>query len=142
MELLWEDVIPLEDRKLIDAYEEKTGFRFPESFRACVCAHNAGSPQKPVFGPKDRVFHRLYSFNQDDKSSIWKQNDWNGRQRDWNTDGQAEPYIAFGDTCFGDWVCFDRRDGKIVLFDHDTCAVETEAENFDEFINSLRPLPD
>ena len=134
--LQWEFGIPLKNVGSIDAFEDKVGFRFPQSFRELVIANNAGYPNKDVFdtdNEEGRTFHSLLSFNREDKDNIFDYYDWS--TEDFEELGWQ--YIEFASSCFGDPIAFDPRTGHIIFVDHETLNTELIAETFDEFLENL-----
>ena len=140
----WDYVEELKSVQLISEYEEKVSYHFPGEFKEFIILYNAGYPEYTIFnsyrGKKKikRVFNYLYSFNKEDKDCIWEYNDWNGYMSGWNTEGKMEKYVAFAGDPFGNLICFDKTDDKIVFIDHETHEIEEVADSFTEFINSLR----
>lgn len=140
----WIFVEDLQSEDLINEYEEVIKYHFPEDFKKCVRNYNGAYPVLEVFlsfkgkRKKKRVFNHLFSFNKNDVTTIWKYNDWNGRFHEWNTDGKMENYVAFAGDPFGNLICFDKTDDKIVFIDHETLTVENVTDTFTELIGSLR----
>lgn len=140
----WDYVEQLDSEQLIFEYEKKVSYKFPKEFIQVIISFNAGYPEYTIFysyrGKKKykRVFNYLYSFNKGDKDCIWEYNDWNGYMRGWNKDGQMVKYVAFAGDPFGNLICFDKTDDKIVFIDHETLEIEDVADNFSDFINNLR----
>ena len=140
----WLYISPLKSSDAIFEYESLVNYSFPDDFKECVNVNNGAYPKFEVFistfgkRRRKRVFNNLFSFNKDDPSTIWKYNDWNGRSRDWNMNGEMTNYIAFAKDPFGNLICFDKTDDKIVFVDHETLNVEFVAKSFTEFIESLR----
>ena len=140
----WDYVEKLYSEQLISEYEEMVSYKFPGDFVQSVILYNAGYPEYTVFnsfrGKKKtkRVFNYLFSFNKTDKDCIWEYNDWKGYMRGWNTDGKMEKYVAFAGDPFGNLICFDKTNDKIVFIDHETLEAEDVSDNFTDFINSLR----
>lgn len=145
----WRFVEPLQSEDLINEYEEKIGYKFPEDFRECVRLNNGGYPEKKIFcsykgkSKRKRVFDYLLSFNKGDTDSIWQYNDWRGRFGDWfrYSNGEIENYVKFAGDPFGNIICFDKRTDKIVFIDHEKLSsfeVEEIADSFTELINSMK----
>lgn len=133
----------LESENLITEYEQRMNYKFPKSFTECVKKHNGTHPSLKIFLSKGkrkrkRVFNSMFSFNQNDIDTIWNYNQWNGKSSDWNEDGKMENYVAFADDPFGNLICFDKTNDKIIFIDHETLQIESVADSFEEFINNLR----
>lgn len=132
----WDFVKPIKSADLIGEFEKLSGYRFCDSFRKCVLENNEGTPVKYVFDTKEtkeRVFNYLLSFNREDEVNIWSYLDF------WDEPAKhlAERYIVFACDPFGNDICFDKTNDKVVFIDHETLTVEEVADSFDEFINSL-----
>lgn len=142
----WLFIRPLKSDELIAEYEGKVDYHFPEDFKECVRQNNGANPGPEVFiswhgkRKRKRVLNNLFSFNKEDKSTIWHYNDWRGDMSDWYkfSNGEVENYIAFACDPFGDLICFDKRNDSVVWIDHETMNVEFVAKSFTEFIESLR----
>ncbi len=132
----WKRTIPLESAELIDEFERVAGYSFCESFKKLVIDNNRGRPSKYVFDTKktkERVFNHLLSFNKEDEVNMWIWlNVWDEPAKH-----LAERYIVFACDPFGNDICFDKTNDKVVFIDHETLTVEEVADSFDEFINSL-----
>lgn len=148
----WEDVEPLESKKLIDEFEKLCDYTFPKSFRKCVKRNNGGTPEKDTFDTEtteERMIGFLLSFNKDDSvPNMWdvvetyqtnialaeKDGAWDEAEEYRNI---LNKYVIFADTPFGDDIAFDRTDDSIVYIDHETFEVEKIADSFDEFLDCL-----
>lgn len=51
--------------------------------------------------------------------------------------GEMTNYIAFAKNQFGNLICFDKANDKIVFIDHETLNLENVSDGFTEFIDSL-----
>ncbi len=140
----WLYISPLSSVDLIAEYEEVIGYSFPSEFKICVTYYNGAHPKNKVFlsfsgkRKRKRIFNNLFSFNKNDPSTIWKYNDWTGRMRDWNENGQMNGYVAFAKDPYGNLICFDKTNDKIVFIDHETLSIEVVADDFTEFVDSLK----
>ena len=136
----------LESADLIEEYESKVGYIFPDDFKAVIKENNGARPELKQFKSKlgrrknTRVFDHLLSFNKNDSWSIWDCNDWNGDMRDWNENGKMENFVAFAGDPFGDLICFDKTNDHIVFIDHETLSIEPVADSFSDFIASLKKI--
>jgi hypothetical protein len=137
----WRSVKPLNSDNIINDFEKEINYTFPDDFKEFVKTYNGGRPSHKVFNTKvtkDRVLNNMLSFNKEDKCSIWEINDWNGRMRDWNTNGEMENYIAFAMDAFGNLICFDKTTDKIFFVDHEDLSVEFISNTFTVFLKRLR----
>ena len=140
MKLEWRNGIPLKSVDLIDEYEAKVNFKFPESFRNLVISNNGACPTKMVFDTEKeegRVFHYLVSFNREDENNMFDYYDW-ASEDDFEELGKT--YVEFASSVFGDPIAFDPETGYVIFVDHETSQVELIAKTFDEFLDKLRPL--
>lgn len=142
----WNWTKPLESEDLIEEYESKVDYIFPDDFKAVIKENNGARPELKQFKSKlgrrknTRVFDFLLSFNKNDKWTIWNLNDWNGDMRDWNENGKMENFVAFAGDPFGDLICFDKTNDHIVFIDHETLSIEPVADSFSGFVASLKMI--
>ena len=135
MELEWFGAKELKSPDLIAEFEHMFSYTFCESYKRCVMKNNGGKPNKHVFDTEkepERVFDTLLSFDPEDPGNIWTYQYWDDDEA-----GLKDKYICFADSCFGDPICFDRRDDSVVFVDHETGSVEKIADSFDDFLNCL-----
>lgn len=134
----WNFDKPLENAALIDEYEQKIGYRFPEAFRRCVMEHDGGFPEEDAFDTevaKEEDLNNFCSFRKDALDTIWDCNMADSYDECW--EGIMEDYVEFARTSFGDLICFDRRDNTVVLVRHETLDVERTGKEFAAFMDSL-----
>ena len=130
---------PLEEVALIQKFERKIDYQFPEDFRQCVLKNNGAYAEPDGFDTdktEGRAFNHLFSFNPDDVSSIWEA----GIGLDETDEACVEVmrnYVIFADSPCGDPICFDRRDDSVVYVDHETLEVEYVAPSFQAFLDKL-----
>lgn len=140
----WEFVRPLVSESLINDYEKAIDYTFPEEFVLCIKQNNNGYPSYSSFiswsgkRKRKRVFDHLFSFNTEDRTTIWNYNDWDGRFHDWNENENMNKYVAFAGDPFGNLICFDKTNDHIVFIDHETLSVEPVADSFSDFVASLK----
>lgn len=90
-------------------------------------------PSKRIFDTdkvKERELKSFLSFNKEDRETVWKIFDWNKEEL-------ANKYVPFGIDNFGNLICFDANNDKIVFVNHEDMSVEAIAENFDGFMSGL-----
>ena len=56
----------------------------------------------------------------------------------WAKNGELDRYIVFATDPFGNKICFDKTNDKIVFIDHETLSIEVVADDFTEFVDSLK----
>lgn len=129
----WKYVKELKTVNLIDDYERLVKYAFCDSFKTCVVANNGGRPSNRVFDTdkvKERELKSFLSFNREDRETVWKIFEWNKEEL-------TNKYIPFGIDNFGNLICFNANNDKIVFVNHEDMSVENIADNFDEFLNML-----
>lgn len=129
----WKYVKELQSVDLIDDYEGFVKYVFCDSFRKCVIANNGGRPSKRVFDTdkaKERELKSFLSFNRKDRETVWKIYEWSKEEL-------TNKYIPFGIDNFGNLICFDAKNDKIVFVNHEDMSIETIADSFDNFMSHL-----
>lgn len=140
----WERIKLLSSEQLISEFENEVGYAFPVEFREVAINNNGASPELKEFSSKQkshsvqRVFDRLLSFNKDDRMNIWRTNQI--IHTVWAKNGELDRYIVFATDPFGNKICFDKMDNRIVFIDHETLSIEPVANSFSEFIKSLKKI--
>lgn len=142
MTMKWEYVKKLKSVDLIDEFERLAKYKFCESFRRFVIENNGGMPEKNVFDTdceERHVFDILLSFNKEDISNIWSTfENFEWLDEDLNPKDELRyRYIAFAEDPFGNLICFDSTDDKVVFVDHEDLFVEIIADGFDGFLEAL-----
>lgn len=129
----WKYVKPLTTEECINEFECLVKYSFPDNFRACVMKHNGGRPSKRAFDTnmsKERELKSFLSFNKEDRETVWKIHDWNSNEL-------KDRYIAFAVDNFGDLICFDANNDKVVFLNMDNVNVEIIADDFVSFLECL-----
>ena len=129
----WKYVRPLKDPALISKFEQKTGYKLPDDFTACVKNYNGGRPEHSTFNTdssKGRAIKALLSFNLEDRESMWQAYVWLSPEL-------RKRYVAFAIDNFGNLICFDRSTGCVVFIDDERLTVEQIANSFTDFVASL-----
>ena len=132
----WKYVKALNSNELIDDYECMVKYVFCDSFKKCIMEHNGGRPSMRIFDTdkaKEREQKSFLSFNKDDRETVWK-------IFDWNKDELTDKYIPFAIDNFGNLICFDASNDKIVFVNHEDMTIEMIANDFDTFLNGLYDL--
>lgn len=129
----WKYVKTLETEDNIDEFECLVKYAFPESFRKCVTNYNGGRPSKRVFDTdkrRERELKSFLSFNKEDRENVWKINEWNKSEL-------LDRYIAFAIDNFGNLICFDANDDKVIFMDLEGVIIEDIADSFTDFLECL-----
>ena len=133
MIMKWKYVKPLESIKNIDDYESFVRYSFPEDFRNCVIENNGGRPEFRCFNTdlaKERALKSFLSFNKNDRETVWK-------LFEWSKDDLSDKYIPFAIDNFGNLICFNAQDDRIVFLNHENSSVENISDSFSLFMNNL-----
>ena len=129
----WKYAKELKSVNLIYDYERLVKYTFCDSFRNCVITNNGGRPSKKAFDTdkvRGRELKSFLSFNKDDRETVWK-------IFDCNKDELMDRYISFAIDNYGNLICFDTNNDKIVFVNHEDVSVEIVADNFNDFMNRL-----
>jgi hypothetical protein len=129
----WKYVKKLKSVELIKEYERLVNYELCDSFIQCVIRNNGGRPEKKIFDTdrvKERALKSFLSFNKEDRETVWKMYEWSKEELN-------DEFIPFAIDNFGNLICFDKHDDKIVFVNHEDNSVEIAAVNFDTFIESL-----
>ncbi len=129
----WKYVKPLKSENLINDFERLICYEFPKEFRNCVLQFNGERPERREFETSMSSGIELksfLSFNVDDKETVWK-------IYEWNKDELSNKYAAFAIDNFGNLICFDTDNGKVVFLNHENLSIEHIANTFAEFMKLL-----
>lgn len=129
----WRYVKKLTSVNLIDEFEQLVEYKFCESFKKCVLINNGGRLNKKCFlaeKSEERVLKSFLSFNKEDKENVWDMFEWIEKEI-------KKKYIPFAIDNFGNLVCFDKSNDKIVFVNNDNMSVQIVAETFDDFLKTL-----
>ncbi len=129
----WKYVKPLVSEENINEFECLVKYAFPEEFRDCVKKNNGGRPSRKSFDTdmgKEHALKSFLSFNKDDRETVWKIHEWNKEEL-------KDRYVAFAVDNFGNLICFDAENDKIVFVNHEDLRVEIAADNFGDFMDKL-----
>lgn len=129
----WKYVKPIKDENLIGEFEKLADFKFPDAFKECVKQNNGGRPEHKVFDTdkrKERGLKSFLSFNKDDSETVWKISDWNKEEL-------QDRYIPFAIDNFGNLICFDAINSRVVFVDVENGNIEMIASDFSGFLQKL-----
>lgn len=129
----WKYVKTLKSENDIAEFEKVYKIEFPDSFKEIVSKFNGGCPEKDVYDTdktKERTIKSILSFNQNDKETIWKINEY-------STEELGNRYVAFAIDHFGNLICFSRSNKSIVFMDMETLKTESIAKDFTSFLDKL-----
>ncbi len=144
MTVTWDCVEKLENKELINEFEQLINWQLPESFRAFITENNSCCPaQRTCFKTSDgeeRVLRNIYDFNKGSVISIWDFCDFPEEDRRWFKEqygGELNDYVAFADDVLGNSVCFDKNSGKVTLYDREADKMSIIADDFTAFLDKL-----
>ena len=129
----WKYVKTLLSAGCIDEFERLVRYTFPDEFKNCILCNNGGRPNKRVFDTniqQERAIKSFLSFNKEDRETVWK-------IQDWNKEELSGKYVAFAIDNFGNLVCFDISNNKIIFYNHENGNIVQIADNFAEFMERL-----
>ena len=124
----------LESVNLITEFEKTAKYTFCDSFKTYITKNNGGRPNKRIFDTnkaKEREVKTFLSFNKDDKETVWKS--FEACKEKLN-----DIFIPFAIDNFGNLICFNISNDNIIFLNHENLTIEIVAENFDDFIKTLR----
>jgi hypothetical protein len=132
--LKWRYSKPLVDERQIAEVESKLGFVFPSLYVKTVKEYNGGRPPVGEYNTdktKERTIKLFLSFNMSDVENVYK------ALEDVLVTG--EKVIPFGIDSFGNYICFNKTDKKIVFLDFETGGIEQIADDYDGFLKIIDP---
>jgi cell wall assembly regulator SMI1 len=135
---------PIGDKEIREV-EAKLGIEFPNDYKKCIEKYHGGRPRPKVFDFEERegaVFNRLLTFDPDDDYYYIP------AVRDMIEDRLISDIYPFGADPFGNFICFDYREGtnkppKVVFWDHETAydspekAISFICDSFTKLISKL-----
>jgi len=130
MNLTWKYVKELKDLNAIFDFEKEHGVLFPEDLKEYIIKYNGGRPSKSIFDTateKGHVFKVLLSFNKEDRETIFTIYEVLKKE--------DSSLLPFASDPAGNFLCI--KDGKVVLYLHETGGVEKVANSFSELIEKL-----
>ena len=134
----WKYIKKLQSEDLIHDYETLVDYQFSDSFKECVKTHNGGRPSKCCFDTdmaKGRAVKTFLSFNKNSRETVWK-------IFEWSTEELTRYFIPFAIDNFGNLICFNSANDKVVFVNHEDKSVETVADDFDRFMDGLYDQPE
>jgi len=126
----WKYIKPLISRTAVSDFEKEAGIMIPDDLKQCLESNNGGRPSKNVFDTehyKEKEMKALLSFNKTDTENIYAV--YSAMK------GEIKGLVPFASDPGGDFLCLYKN--KIVLYFHETNAVEKVADSFTEFLSKL-----
>ena len=116
--IVWKYIKELRNPESVDSFLKKNKIRIPKKLIECIKNNNGGRPDKKDFSTNKRdgyVFKSLLSFNENDKESIFS----------FYPDlFRGTNLFPFGLDSAGNFICYDMRKKKYVLWNHETDEIE------------------
>lgn len=142
--LVWDSMHREVSNNVILEIEKYFGANFPKDFKKCVVINHGGYPDLDTFdfeNHKDAVFSRLLSFDKQKQTYIL--NVYNAIK-----DRLIDNIFPFASDPFGNYLCFDYRNGKnesptIVYWNHEEAfenpdsAIHPVCDTFTELLSKL-----
>ena len=132
--LEWEDIIPLTNEEHIMKTEKNFDFVYPLSYIEVVKKCNGGYPPIDKYDTdttKGRTIKALLSLNTSDIENVYNAFD--------NAITVNKDVVPFAGDDFGNYICFNKPDGKIVFLDFESEELEGITDTFDDFIKIIDP---
>ena len=130
----WRYKKPLTDESAIGRLEGEWGFAMPASYVNTVKAYNGGRPPVGVFDTditQERTIKSFLSLNSTDAENVYKACGVVSKIR--------SDVVPFGMDNFGNYICFNKADGKVVFLVFETGEIEFIAEDFERFLGIIAP---
>lgn len=128
----WKYVKNLQSVESISVFEKMIGCNIPEDIKNCIIKYNGGRPDKKVYNTdltKERTIKSLLSYNINDLETVYDAYNAVSKSNDNLVPVASDPA--------GNYICFNKRNQKIVLWLHETDAEESVADTFTDFLNKL-----
>ena len=131
MDIKWNYKIDLNDENIFSSIEKERGIVIPKQLKKIVIDGNAATPEKYKFiiGSTERVLGAVLSFNKGEK--------------DTDTVFTAleviddKNLLPFGIDSFGNYICMNITENKVVFWDHETGDVFETGKNLTDFFETL-----
>lgn len=131
MNITWKYKIDLADEAVFAEIEKEWGRAVPQKVRELARECNGATPSRYNFmaGSTERVVGAVLSFNknEEDTDTIYTAMDV----------VEDKNLMPFGIDPFGNYICCQISDGKVVFWDHETGTVTTTDQDMGEFLEGL-----
>lgn len=118
MALTWKYVKPLNDTMAVKTFLNQNNISLPKSLVEILEKYNGGRPSDKLIlteTNREYVFKSILSYNEDDKETIYNIYKDLFKQSD---------CFPFASDAAGNFICYDMKKGKFVLYNHETCHTE------------------
>lgn len=119
MELSWKYDKPLNDPMAVRRFLDKYSVSLPDSLIEIIEKHNGGRPSEKAIitaANQEYVFKALLSYNIGDKETIYRIYPELFKKTNW---------FPFASDAAGNFICYDTKTKKYVLYNHETDTEET-----------------
>lgn len=130
MDQIWKYVKELRNKQAVSDFEAQHNVVFPADLKEWILKNNGGRPYDSIIDTektKSRVFKSLLSFNPDDKETIFTVYDVLQKE--------DKTLLPFASDPSGNFFCI--KNGKVVLWLHETGSIENVADNFSAMLKKL-----
>lgn len=130
MNIEWKYKIDLKENS-ISVIESKYGIVIPKDLQKLLEIANAATPSVTKFMVKvdEKLLGAILSFNPDEKEA-----DSFESAMQLNFDKEIVP---FGIDPFGNYICYNTSNGKIVFYDHEEDTMIDVADSLEDYLDSL-----
>ena len=130
MSIEWKYKIDLVDNALSEM-ASKYQIVIPEDLKSLLKIANAATPSKTrfMFKVDEKILGAILSFNPDEKEADSFESAMN-MEFDKNI-------VPFGIDPFGNYICYNTENGKVVFFDHEEDTMDEIASTLDAFLEKL-----
>jgi hypothetical protein len=118
MALTWKYVKTLNDPMAVKTFLNKNNLSLPKSLIEILEKYNGGRPSDKMIlteAKREYVFKSILSYNEDDKENIYNI---------YMDLFKRSEYFPFASDAAGNFICYDIKTGKLVLYNHETNNVE------------------
>ena len=114
MDITWKYVKPLNDSTAVNCFLDKYNVSLPTSLIEIIEKFNGGRPSEKTILTADAheyVFKSLLSYNRTDQETIYSIYPDLFKETDW---------FPFASDAAGNFICYDLKKKKCVLYNHET----------------------
>lgn len=116
--ILWKYVKPLKNEEIIKNFLQEHNIELPKQLIECITKNNGGRPSTYLFDTnkgKEYVFQSLFSYNYEDKNSIYKI---------YSSIFENSILYPLGIDASGNIVCYHQEKKTYVLWKHENDELE------------------
>lgn len=115
---------------MIENIEKELNYIFPKDYKEYMNNNGNLKFENNIikFNNNEKVFRTLYCFDSDNKYYYILNKQYFGDSKYSNT------LVAIGEFEFGDLLCFNKNDNKVVIYDHELDEITPIADTFSELL--------